>query len=93
MKHSRHCLTTFLYCHLEVPDKYSADCRIFNFLLEKQRSQWILIFINITIMSRRLNEYKLKTTYALVKQRKLKYFASRNSHESNKDNTVIPNII
>ena len=34
-----------------------------------------------------------KTTYALAKQRKLKYFASRNSQDSNKDNTVIPNII
>lgn len=44
-------------------------------------------------MSIRVLEYKLKTTYALVKQRKLKNFASRNSQESNKDNTVIPNII
>ena len=34
-----------------------------------------------------------KKNYALAKQRKLKYFASRNSQDSNKDNTVIPNII
>lgn len=59
----------------------------------KLRSHWIFDIPQNSYYVIRVLEYKLKGTYALVKQRKLKNFASRKSQESNKDNTVIPNII